>query len=385
MPFAAGVSLHPSAAEAVGEAAGQVLERHGIGPDLALLFTTPHHRGELEDIAGAVRTLLRPSTLLGCVAESVVGNGQEIEDGPGLVVWAGWLGPTAPLHLELHPVGLTEATITGWLDLDALGWQPSALLLLADPFSFPAEQFFAHLAATHPDLRVIGGMASSGPAPVDSVLVCDGDLVSRGAVGALLGPDVAVDAVVSQGCRPIGRPFTVTAAEGRLVTGLGGETPVERLQELANDQLTEEELTILNRGGLQVGHVIDERKVEPGPGDFLVRNILGAGPQPGSFVVDREVEVGEVLQFHLRDPVSADDDMRVLLDGHCADAALVFTCNGRGEGFFGVPNHDAQLVSELLDSPAAAGFFCAGEFGPIGGRNFVHGYTASMALLRDRR
>ena len=385
MGFAAGVSLHPLAAEAVGEAAGQVLERGGTGPDLALLFVTPHHRAELVDIVAAVRTLIRPVALLGCVAESVVGNGQEIEDSPGLVVWAGWLGHTAPVRLDVQAVGPTEATITGWLDFDALPFRPSALLLLADPYSFPAEQFFAHLSEAHPTLPVIGGMASGGRGPGDSVLIADGDFLKRGAIGALLGPAVALDVVVSQGCRPIGHPFTITGAEGQVVTGLGGETPVDRLQELANQQLTEDELAILNRGGLQVGHVIDERKVEPGPGDFLVRNILGAGQQAGSFVLDREVDVGEVLQFHLRDPVSADGDMRLMLNGHRADAALVFTCNGRGERFFGVPNHDAELVSELLDNPPAAGFFCAGEFGPIGGRNFVHGYTASMALLRDRR
>jgi small ligand-binding sensory domain FIST len=30
------------------------------------------------------------------------------------------------------------------------------------------------------------------------------------------------------------------------------------------------------------------------------------------------------------------------------------------------------------------GFFAGGEFGPVGGHNFVHQFTASIALFRTR-
>ena len=371
MPFAAAVSEHPVTAYAIGEATGQVLEQLGDRPDLAILFVSAGHAGALEDAAAAVRTLLAPRVLLGCAAAAIVGNGQEVEFAPGVTLWAGRVGQVAPLRLAAE-----KGKIIGWPG--GVDFEPSALLLLADPNSFPAEQFFKVLEAAHPGLPVIGGMASGQ-------LIIDDAVLSGGAVGVLVGSDVAIEAVVSQGCRPIGQAYTVTGGGGQVIEELGGRPPVERLQQLANHQLTGDEVTVVRQGGLHLGRVVDESKADLERGDFLVRDILAADPQRGTMVVNDEVELGATFQFHLRDPESADDDLRQLLRGREADGALMFTCNGRGQRYFGEANHDARLVDELLGKPPAAGVFCAGEFGPVGGRNFVHGCTASVALFRDKR
>jgi small ligand-binding sensory domain FIST len=60
----------------------------------------------------------------------------------------------------------------------------------------------------------------------------------------------------------------------------------------------------------------------------------------------------------------------------------VFTCNGRGTRLFGAPGHDAEAIDAVVRSGAVAGMFCAGEIGPVGGRSFVHGFTASVVLFR---
>ena len=132
---------------------------------------------------------------------------------------------------------------------------------------------------------------------------------------------------------------------------------------------------------MHLGRVIDEHKLDFERGDFLIRGVLGADPDSGALAVGDELEIGATVQFQVRDAVSADDDLRAMLAGREADGALVFTCNGRGIGLFGAPDHDASVVSELTGSPALAGMFCAGELGPIGGRTFLHGFTASMALF----
>jgi small ligand-binding sensory domain FIST len=189
--------------------------------------------------------------------------------------------------------------------------------------------------------------------------------------------------VVSQGGRAIGPPFVVTAAEGTVVRELAGKPAMVRLSELAADQLTETELAVVQAGGLRVGRVIDEREVDPWPGDVLVREVRAADATEGWIALAEEVAVGETLQFQLRDADTADDDLRALLTGRAADAALVFTSTGRGLGLFDVADHDAGVVDEYLGRLPAAGMFCAGELGPVGGRNFVHGATASIALLRE--
>jgi small ligand-binding sensory domain FIST len=256
---------------------------------------------------------------------------------------------------------------------------------LGDPFSFDAEAAFAAVEERWPGLPVIGGMASAARMPGGNRLVLDDEVFRDGAVGVLLGEGIEVEAVVSQGCTPIGHPWAVTRADDNVVHELAGRPAMARLIDLAENQLTEEEVATINRGGLHVGRVVDEHKLEFKRGDFLVRNLVGANQTEGWIAISDPVEVGETLQYHLRDAESADDDLRALLGGKEADAALVFTCNGRGSHLFGEPDHDARVVADYLRQPAATGFFCAGEFGPIGGQNFVHGFTASIALLREAR
>ena len=190
---------------------------------------------------------------------------------------------------------------------------------------------------------------------------------------------VVVETVVSQGCRPIGKPFTVTRADRNLVVELGGQPALRRLEELAAGA-TESDRELLRRG-LQVGLVVDEHKVDFERGDFLVRSVLGADPDVGSIAVGDQIDVGQTLQFQVRDGAAADEDLRALLGSHSAAGALVFTCNGRGRHLFGVPDHDSGVIAEILGAVPAAGAFCAGELGPVGGRNFVHGFTASLALF----
>lgn len=388
MPFASALSEHPVAATAVGEAVGQVLDRLGNGPDLAVLFVTGPHAGSLAEVAGVVADLLEPTTLVGCVAESVAGTGREVEHRSALSLWAGSVGPLAPLELE--SVG-SMGPIVGWPD--EISFEPSAVLLVGDPFSFPVQPFFEWLASTHPGLPVIGGMASGARTPGGTRLVIDGRVRTDGAVGVLLGPSAHVSTAVSQGCRPIGFPWMVTRAEGNVIHSLAGKPPLERLETLAQGQLSPREVALINQGGLQVGKVIDEHKASFGAGDFRIVGIVGADRRTGAIALADSVETGNTVQFHLRDAETADADLRHVLSGggdpalgaqaRCADAALLFTCNGRGARFFPHPHHDASVISELLGEIPVGGFFAAGELGPVGGHNFLHSFTASIALFKD--
>jgi small ligand-binding sensory domain FIST len=239
----------------------------------------------------------------------------------------------------------------------------------------------SHLAEDRPGLPVVGGLASGAVAPGGNRLVVDDRVVTDGAVGAYLGPGVDVTSVVSQGCRPVGDPFVITRAEGNIVYELAGKPALERLQDVART-LDEGDRQLLSQG-VHLGRVIDESKTTFGPGDFLVRNVLGGDPSNGAIAVGDLVEVGSTAQFQVRDAASADADLRHLLDGRQADAALVFTCNGRGTRLFGRPDHDAEAVAEGFPGAAVAGMFCAGELGPVGRKNFLHGFTASVVLFRD--
>jgi small ligand-binding sensory domain FIST len=383
MPFAAAMSEHPVTAYAVGEAAGQVLEALGPYPDLVVLFLTPPHGGALEDAAAAVRDVLQPSVLIGCVSESIVGTAREVEAEAAVSLWAGRFGPVAGLRITASE-GIDGVVFDG-IPADP-AFEPRAVLLLADPFTFPTEDFLAALAVRHPGLPVIGGMASGARGPGGSRLALDDRVLVDGAVGALIGPGARIETIVSQGCRPIGSPYVVTSGEGQFIRELAGKPALSRLDEVATT-LAPDDISLINRTGLHLGRVINEHKATFDRGDFLVRNVLGGDRERGAIAVNDVLEVGTTVQFHVRDANSAHEDLHQLLADRAGadtpDGALLFTCNGRGRHLFGLPDHDAGLIADLLGPVPTSGMFSAGELGPVGGRNFLHGFTASIALFRD--
>ncbi len=382
VPYAAALSEHPLATHAVGEVAGQVVERIGEAPDLAVLFVSAAHTGAIEDIVAAVRSLVVPDVLIGCTASAIVGGQREVEQRPAISLWAARMGAVTPLRLSaVRQDG--GVAITGFPPAEELPDDAGAVLLLADPFSFPADNFLEGLRdQAEVDLPVIGGLASAARGPGGNRLVLDGTVVSDGAVGVILS-GVDVTTVVSQGCRPIGDPMTVTRGERQIVYELAGRPALERVQELVAS-LGPDDLALVEHG-LHVGRVIDEHKLDFGRGDFLIRNVLGADQEHRAVAVGDEVDVGDTLQFQVRDAESADEDLRDLMAGERADGALLFTCNGRGSHLFGVADHDAGIVSDALGGAPLAGMSCAGEIGPVGGRSFLHGFTASVVLFSDGR
>lgn len=381
MPFAASMSEHPIATHATGEVVGHVLEALGDAPDLAVLFVTAAHGGALEDIARTVREVLRPGTLLGVTAVSVLGGDREVEEQPAITLWAARLGaPVVPVRLDasIASIGIAVSGLGPELVGDD---RERTLVLLSDPFSIPVDDFLDAAPATYPGLRVIGGQASGARGPGGNRLVLDGQTYSDGAVGALLPPLDSLTAVVSQGCRPIGTPMTVTRSDGRIIYELAGRPALERLVELL-ESLDPDERALAQRG-IHLGRVIDEHKIDFDRGDFLIRTVMGGDRDVGAIAVGDEVDIGATVQFQVRDATSADQDLRELLVGKHAQSALVFTCNGRGTHLFGTPHHDALVVNAHVEGGATAGMFCAGEVGPIGTRSFLHGFTASILLFED--
>ena len=379
MSFAAALSQHPDPAEATGEVVGDVLERLGPAPDLAVLFCSPHHVDAVRDIATAVRQLIRPGVLVGTTAVAVVAGSREVEDDAAVALWAARLpAPPRPVHLEATRTGAGVA-LSG---LSATTFEPGdALVLLADPFTLPVDAIVEALSGLDPPVPVVGGMASAAAHPGGNRMVLDGEVADSGGVGVVLPAEVATTVVVSQGCRPVGDPMIVTRAEGNLLVELAGRPALDRLEELIEAAGPEERHQLVT--GLHVGIAVDEHRMTFGPGDFVVRNLVGADRQARALAVGDRVAVGTTVQFQVRDAEAADEDLRGMLAGVSGDAALVFTCNGRGRRLFGEEDHDARAVARSVPTGAVAGMFCAGEIGPLGGRSFLHGFTAGIVVFHE--
>lgn len=376
MSFAAAISRHPSSPDATAEVVGEVLERGDPPPDLALVFCSTTHVDAFDDIVGTVRALVGPRRLLGVTASGVIGGAEEVEDGPAIGLWTGHLGYVP------EPVRLTAAGTSAGVALQglpqAVPGRRQTVLLLADPFSLPVPDILDVVASRSPrPTPVIGGLASAGLSPGRNRLALDDEVHRDGGVGVLLD---GVTTVVSQGCRPVGQPMIVTRSEGNMLLEVAGRRAVEQLESLLG-RLGEEDRALVADGGLHIGIVADEHQLSFDRGDFLVRNVVGVDRDRGALAVGATPEVGTTVQFLLRDAASADEDLRALLAGREAGAALLFTCNGRGQRLFGQPDHDARVVAGHTAGGAVAGMFCAGEIGPVGPRSFLHGFTASVLLF----
>jgi small ligand-binding sensory domain FIST len=232
-------------------------------------------------------------------------------------------------------------------------------------------------------LPIVGGVAY-GPRSAGSTRLLIGDqVVERGAVGALLAGPVAARSMVSQGCRPVGPTMTVTAADGNVILALAGEPALTKLESIVTGLPPEDQALIGD--GLQIGLVMNEYAEEHEQGDFLIRGVLGLDKPNEGIVVGDAVDVGTTVRFHVRDADAADTDLTAMLERlrttsgfDTIEGALLFSCNGRGGAFFPTPDHDVVSVRSVLATDGVAGFFAAGEIGPVAGRNHVHGQSASV-------
>jgi small ligand-binding sensory domain FIST len=390
MAFAAALSTAEKTSRALEEVCQETIGALGGSPDLAIFFFSPHHLRSAGQMIEILPERLKARCLLGCSAGAIVGNDQEIENQPAMSLWLARLSQ----RIELESFQLTlEQTSEGY---SLLGWPDgladanptkSAILLLGDPFTFPTDNFLDQINESHPGLRAMGGMASAAQGPGQNRLMIGDRIVKEGAVGVLLKGPIQIRSIVSQGCRPIGRPLVITKAQENIILELSGRPPLFHLQQLYSELKPEEQELVQH--GLHVGRVINEYQDKFQRGDFLVRNVLGVDQDNGALAITDLIRVGQTIQFHVRDAATADEDLHALLQMDLAahekrpGSALLFTCNGRGTKLFTEPHHDARVIRQEIGPVPLAGFFAAGELGPVGGKNFIHGFTASVVLFEE--
>jgi small ligand-binding sensory domain FIST len=379
----AGYSTDIEAARATAEAAAEATAAFDDDhPDLVFAFFSNDHHDAAEDVASALSDRFPLAVTIGCAAEGIIAGPRELEVGPAVSVWAAVLPQTAvvPFSLRFVEAGDGEAAYDGWPD----GLSPDAtVLMMCDPFSFPAGHLLSRMNEDAPGMLFAGGVASGVHSEGQARLILNGEVHSAGAVCAGISGRVRVQPLISQGCRPIGTPATITRADRNMIFELAGERAVDRISDIWSNA-SPKERSLMQNDGLFLGRVVNEYKTDFGRGDFVVRNVVGADAETGVVAVGDVVSVGETVQFHVRDPVAADEDLHELLTSIDSSpaGALLFTCNGRGSNMFNEPDHDATMVTKVLGTPLA-GFFANGELGPVGSRNFWHSFTASLALFVD--
>lgn len=390
--FASHLSTHTESDRAIEEVVRAVsLELGGEAPDLVACFVSHHHGSSIESLGPRLAVELNAQALIGCTGESIVGTGREVERGAALSVWAAVLPDT-----DVRPFAVTAKTVSE----DTLRFEGmpevrdrerAGMLLLADPYSFDVLAYLEVLNRELPGVPAIGGLASGGHGPGQNLLFTRHGVVEGGAVGIVVEGAIELRPIVSQGCRPVGKPFVITACRENLVLKLSGKPALQALMETLQS-VSSDDQKLMQRGPF-LGLALDPRKSSFERGDFLARGIVGLEKDSNAIAVaDGTIRNGMSVQFLVRDAATAGEDLTQLVKdraGEVGDAsqagALLFSCNGRGTRMFRRPDHDVGCLRAALatDIPTG-GFFALGEIGPVGGRNLLHGFSASVALFRGR-
>jgi small ligand-binding sensory domain FIST len=367
------------------------LKLPGQHASLGLVFMTPAYFQQARQVLEILRVHARIPILAGCSSEGLISGGTEAEDATGLVLGLYSLPGAALKAHHFTQAQLEEASgpaywhmETGVGSEDTNGW-----LVFADPFNIDSESWLRSWSEAYAPAPVLGGLAGGDFSARRTQVYLNGDVFEEGGVAVSVGGGVRLASVISQGCTPIGETWTLTRVHQNVIQQIGNRPAYKVLEETVHSLSADDQKKA--QGNLLIGLVVNEYLEDFHRGDFLIRNLLGADPKSGAIAVGALPRPGQTIQFQRRDADAANEDMAELLNRAARDlegktiyGACLCCCNGRGKGLFGRPDHDAAMVQERLGPTGLAGFFCSGEIGPIGEKNFLHGFTASLAVFVEK-
>jgi small ligand-binding sensory domain FIST len=389
MEWASAVSERVDTREAIREAALTLMSGHDQPPDLVLAFVTPHHRASYSKIPGLVQEYLQPGTFAGCSAAGVIGGGRELENREGVSLTAAWL-PGSEVRMAFLEQNPSDPENIWPALLDITRPDVSCVITLIDPYSFEGEGLLDGLDRAFPSSVKLGGLVSGGADNRAPAIFVGSDLHREGALVLSLAGDWTLHTIVAQGCRPIGEPYIVTRAKGNVIKELNAGRPAEVLRKVY-ENMNARDHSLFNTS-LFLGIDLGDERSRYGAGDFLIRNVLGIEPESGAMAVDARIRDYQVVQFHLRDNETSSLDLTQRLRAFAAAqppedvrGAVMFSCIGRGERLYGVPNHDSNVFAQRVGSASLSGFFSNGEIGPVGTKTYLHGYTSVIAVFCDRK
>lgn len=328
----------------------------------------------LERDLGSILTYLRQTTgvgeWVGTLGYGVIGGKHAVFDRAGAAAMVIDIPQDARRLLAPTPV-------QGRLDDDDAAWvkerSPLAGLVHADA-GMPALADALTSLSKRTGTFLIGGLTCSRGAQSQ---IADG-VVSGGISGALFAPEVGVVSGVTQGCSPLGEVHTVTEAARNVIATLDGRPALDVFKQDIGEMLSRD----LGRVAGYVHAALPVTGADTA--DYLVRNLIGIDPERGWLAIGSEIVTGDRIMFVRRDPMTAQADLRRMLDdvnkrlGGPARGAVYVSCVARGPAMFGDESREASIVAESLGGVPVVGFYANGEIS----NDRLYSYTGVLLAFR---
>jgi small ligand-binding sensory domain FIST len=356
-----------------------------IVPTLGFFYFSDHHAAQAEAMLAAIQNQWPGLAVAGGVGVGVAAGDTEYFDEPGLALMVCDLPRERfTLFSGRAPLARDDA------------W---AALVHADPSTHELPALIDELSDRLQSRYLFGGLASSR----QRTLTLANGVFEGGLSGVAFDHHVALASRVTQGCQPIGKPRTVTAAERNIVLTLDGQPALPLLLgelgiDLHDPQRAVAALRRTLVGLTDAGDLALARGGQFGA-DTRVRNLIGVDANRLAFAIGEVVEPGVQLAFCARDVAAARRDLvRICSElrdeaeseaGATGDApaqgarriagAIYVSCTGRGGGHFGAPSAELQTVRRALGDVPLVGFYAAGEIA----RHHLYGYTGVLTAFLE--
>ncbi|TMB67357.1 MAG: hypothetical protein E6J54_20295 [Deltaproteobacteria bacterium] len=265
----------------------------------------------------------------------------------------------------------------------------SLLTLLPDTYNGQPQRLLQSIQRQVGFIPVVGaGCSESGMARATYQL-CGDELTSNSVAGMHLSGSFDGSIDITQGCQPITDPMVITKAENNLIFEINHRPAFERFAQVLRGPLAED----LRRALMFVfvGLPADADQNAVGPGQYLVRNVIGLDPAKGILAVGEEVREGQTMIFTLRDGQRAREDLNQMLERQAQKLAgkkpafgLYFNCCARGSSLYGMPGIDTAYIRQTLGDFPLIGMFGGYELAPLGGANHLFAYTGVLVLITER-
>ena len=382
-----GQSSNASTERAAEQAALEAMDRAGISQaDAVIVFFTAEHATHSQDLLSTLIRVTRNDRIVGSSGTGILTGAGEVEGQYGLAVLVFASDQMRSRPFLFEPLRERDAEVGASIGQLLGADRDSLLALFPDTYNGQPHQLLRSMEQQIGFVPVVGAGSSESGRAQATYQICGEKCRSNSVAGLELSGSFEAVIDITQGCQPITDPMVITKAEGNLIFEINDRPALEVFAKLLKGPIAEDLRRALMF--IFVGLPADPDQGAIGPGQYLVRNIIGLDPAKGIVGIADQVREGQSMIFTLRDGQRAREDLNQMLErqirkleGRKPAFGLYFNCCARGNSLYGMPGIDTAYIRQGLGDFPLLGTFGGYELAPLGGKNHLFAYTGVLALI----